>query len=84
MDNPNCIIPPDHLLNLLLHELANVFANSGGNIKDFNLPHPSSIPHIPGNNRLIEELALDPLMLSMHANSLIHQLNNDQKTFSTS
>jgi hypothetical protein len=80
LDNPHCIIPQDHLLNLLLHELATVFAKSGGDIKDFNLPHPTSIAHIAGGNRLIdEELTIDPLMLSMHADSLITQLNTEQK-----
>jgi hypothetical protein len=79
LDNPRFVIPQDHLLNLLLHKLVAVFANSGGNIKDFNLPHPTSIPDVPGSNRLIdEELAIDPLMLAVHADSLVQQLNDDQ------
>lgn len=78
LDNPRCIIPHEHLLSLLLHELTIVFANSGGNIKDFDLPIPTSASHIPGSNRLIdEELAPDPLMMSLHADSLIAQLNID-------
>nr|BAD01692.1 helicase-like protein [Oryza sativa Japonica Group]BAD03910.1 helicase-like protein [Oryza sativa Japonica Group] len=81
LDNPHCVIPHDHLLNMLLHELIAVFANSGGNIKDFNLPHPSSVPHVLGTNRLIdEEITIDPLMLAMHADSFVQQLNNDQIT----
>lgn len=80
LDNPRCIIPHEHLLSLLLHELTIVFANNGGNIKDFDLPIPTSASHIPGSNRLIdEELAPDPLMMSLHADSLIAQLNIDQK-----
>nr|XP_015637912.1 uncharacterized protein LOC107280855 [Oryza sativa Japonica Group] len=80
LDNPRCIIPHEHLLSLLLHELTIVFANNGGNIKDFDLPIPTSASHIPGSNRLIdEELAPDPLMMSLRADSLIAQLNIDQK-----
>ncbi len=43
LDNPRCIVPQEHLLNLLLSELAVVFGNSGGCIKDFNLPQPSPL-----------------------------------------
>lgn len=80
LDNPHCIIPHEHLLTLLIHELTNVFGNSGGNIKDYNLPHPTFSPQIPSGNRLIEEeTSDDPLLMSMHANSLMSQLNTDQK-----
>lgn len=85
LDNQRCIIPYEHLLSILLHELTAIFANSGGNIRDFNLPVPTSASHMPAGNRLIdEEYAPDPLMMSMHADSLISQLNADQKkTFDT-
>lgn len=59
LDNPHCIIPHEHLLTLLIHELTNVFGNSGGNIKDYNLPHPTFSPQIPSGNRLIEEETSD-------------------------
>lgn len=80
LDNPHCIIPHEHILTLLIHELTIVFGKSGGNIRDYNLPLPTFSPQVPLGNRLLdEELSLDPLMMSMHANSLIAQLNDDQK-----
>lgn len=80
LDNPHYIIPHEHILTLLIHELTIVFGKSGGNIRDYNLPLPTFSPQVPLGNRLLdEELSLDPLMMSMHANSLIAQLNDDQK-----
>lgn len=69
LDNPRCIIPHEHLLTLLIHELT------------YNLPQPTFSPQVPFGNRLIEEeLSADALMMSMHADSLVAQLNTDQKT----
>lgn len=80
LDNPHCIIPHEHILTLLIHELTIVFGKSGGNIRNYNLPLPTFSPQVPLGNRLLdEELSLDPLMMSMHTNSLIAQLNDDQK-----
>lgn len=55
LDNPHCIIPHEHLLTLLIHELTSVFGKSGGNIRDYNLPHLTFSPQVPMGNRLIEE-----------------------------
>ena len=81
LGNPNYIVPHEQLMNLLIQNLTQVFANSGGNINDYNLPKPTVHSVTISDNRLInDELDPEPLMLSMHASSLISQLNTDQRT----
>jgi len=81
LGNPNYIVPHEQLMNLLIQNLTQVFANSGGNINDYNLPKPTVQSVTISDNRLInDELDPEPLMLSMHASSLISQLNTDQRT----
>jgi hypothetical protein len=68
-------------MNLLIQKLTEIFANSGGNINDYNLPTVTSSDYIMSDNRLIsDELDPEPLMLSMYASSLASQLNFDQKS----
>lgn len=68
-------------MDLLIQNLTNVFANSGGNINDYNLPKLATRCTAINDNRLInDEIDHEPLMLSMHASSLISQLNDDQRT----
>jgi hypothetical protein len=79
--NPNYIVPQEQLLNLLIHMLTELFANSGGNINTYDLPKPIVQVLSMGENRLInDELDPEPLMLSMYASSLVSQLNADQKS----
>ena len=66
-------------MNLLIQNLTNVFANSGANINDYNLPKLTAQCSVTSDNRLInDEIDPEPLMLSMHAASLVSQLNTDQ------
>ena len=68
-------------MNLLIQNLTKVFANSGGNINNYNLPKLTAQCAAIGDNRLInDELDPEPLMLSLHASSLISQLNAEQRT----
>jgi hypothetical protein len=41
LGNPNYIVPQEQLLNLLIHMLTELFANSGGNINTYDLPKPT-------------------------------------------
>jgi hypothetical protein len=81
LGNLNYIVPQEQLMNLLIHMLTELFANSGGNINTYDLPKPTVQGLSMGENRLInDELDLEPLMLSMYASSLVSQLNADQKS----
>jgi hypothetical protein len=79
-ENPHYVVPQEQLVSLLIQNLTDVFANSGGNIDDYNLPKHTTQTYGISDNRLInDELDAEPLMLSMHADSLVSQLNTDQK-----
>ena len=81
LTNPNYVVPQEQLMNLLIQNLTKVFANSGGNINNYNLPNLTAQCAAIGDNRLInDELDPEPLMLSLHASSLISQLNAEQRT----
>jgi hypothetical protein len=81
LGNPNYTVPHEQLMDLLIQNLTNVFANSGGNINDYNLPKLATRCTAINDNRLInDEIGHEPLMLFMHASSLISQLNDDQRT----
>ena len=55
-------------MNLLVQKLTDLFANSGGNINNYNLPKLAVQGYSMTDNRLInDELDPEPLMLSMHA-----------------
>lgn len=79
------MVPHDQLLALLLKNLADVFAKSGGSIADYDLPQTNNIPdHVVGNRILDEELDVDCDALASHANALIPKLNSEQrKVFDT-
>ncbi|WVZ88743.1 hypothetical protein U9M48_035226 [Paspalum notatum var. saurae] len=80
LGNPNYSVPHEQLMSLLIQTLTSVFANSGGNIRDYDLPTLTTEHVVMGENRLInDELDPEPLMLSMHAASLVAQLNSDQR-----
>ena len=80
LGNPHYVVPQEQLMSLLIQNLTDVFANSGGNIDDYNLPKHTTQTYGISDNRLInDELDAEPLMLSMHAASLVLQLNKDQK-----
>ena len=66
--NPNYVVPHKQLMNLLVQKLTDLFANSGGNINNYNLPKLAVQGYSMTDNRLInDELDPEPLMLSMHA-----------------
>lgn len=80
LSNPSYVIPHDRLLSLLIKELKSVFANSGGNIDDYDLPQSTARTDDDSGNRMVsEELALDSVALAAHADSIIPKLNSDQK-----
>jgi hypothetical protein len=76
LGNPHYVVPHEQLMSLLIQKLTHVFASSGGNINDYNLPRLTTHYDSMYDNRLInEELDHEPFMLSMHATSLVSQLN---------
>jgi hypothetical protein len=80
LGNPHYVVPHEQLMSLLIQKLTHVFASSGGNINDYSLPRLMTHYDSMYDNRLInEELDHEPLMLSMHAASLVSQLNTEQR-----
>jgi hypothetical protein len=80
LGNPHYVVPHEQLMSLLIQKLTHVFANSGGNINDYDLPRFTTQFDCMNDNRLInDELDAEPLLLSMHAASLVSQLNVDQR-----
>jgi hypothetical protein len=80
LGNPHYVVPHEQLMTLLIQKLTHVFACIGGNINDYNLPKLTTHYDSMYDNRLInEELDHEPLMLSMHAASLVTQLNTEQR-----
>jgi hypothetical protein len=80
LGNPHYIVPHEQLMSLLINKLTDIFAYSGGNINDYDLPRIVTTCTDVYDNRLInDELDTGPLMLSMQAVSLVSQLNPDQK-----
>ena len=80
LGNPGYVVPHEQLMNILILKLTEMFANCGGNIATYSLPSLTVQTYGLYDNRLInDELDTEPLMLSMHASSLLSQLNSDQK-----
>jgi hypothetical protein len=80
LGNTHYVVPHEQLLSLLIHKLTAIFANSGGNIDEYDLPRVTPTYTNVYSNRLIcDELDAEPLMLSMYAAPLVSQLNSDQK-----
>ena len=78
--NPRYVVPPEQLMSLLIKKLTQLFSDSGGNIDDFNLPKLSAQNDPMYENKLLnDELDVEPLVLSMQAQSLLSQLNTDQR-----
>jgi hypothetical protein len=72
LGNPHYVVPHEQLMSLLIQKLTHVFANSGGNINDYDLPRFTTQFDCMNDNRLInDELDAEPLLLSMHAASLV-------------
>jgi Cdc6-like AAA superfamily ATPase len=81
LGNPNYNIPHEQLMSLLIRKLSDAFANSGGNKNDYGLPKIDVQCAFVDENRLInDEIDPGPLMLLMHVDSLVTQLNADQRT----
>jgi hypothetical protein len=80
LGNIHYIVPHEQLLSLLIQKLTDIFANSGGNITEYDLPKIIPTYTDMYHNRLInDELDAEPLVLSMHATSLVSQLNSNKK-----
>jgi hypothetical protein len=80
LGNTHYVVPHEQLLSFLIQKLTSIFANSGGNIDEYDLPRVTPTYTDVYSNRLIsDELDAEPLILSMHAASLVSQLNLDQK-----
>lgn len=72
LSNPAYVVPHDRLLSLLIKELHSAFANSGGNIDDYDLPRSTIHSDDEFGNRMVnEELALDTAALAAHASLMI-------------
>jgi hypothetical protein len=72
LGNPHYIVPHEQLMSLLINKLTDIFAYSGGNINDYDLPRIVTTCTDVYDNRLInDELDTGPLMLSMQAVSLV-------------
>ncbi|KAM0861062.1 hypothetical protein ACQ4PT_046137 [Festuca glaucescens] len=73
-------VPVDELRNMLLDELAAVFAKNGGNILDNALPLKTVYANDSiVNNMVSDELSQDCEMLIKTAETMQQQLNEDQK-----
>lgn len=82
LSNPAYVVPHDRLLSLLIKELHSAFANSGGNIDDYDLPRSTIHSDDEFGNRMVnEELALDTAALAAHASLMIPRLNSEQQKF---
>ncbi|KAL5647488.1 hypothetical protein ACJX0J_041843, partial [Zea mays] len=80
LGNPCYTAPHEQLLTLLSRKLADMFANSGANIADYDLPILSACGDEVFGNRLInDELRSEPLLLCAHAAAAVSQLNADQR-----
>ena len=65
LGNPNYVVPPERLRNMLLNELVDIFLKHGSDIRSFNLPSRSGEGEQSDDNRLIrEELSYDACALS--------------------
>ena len=79
MGNPNYVVPPERLRNMLLDELADVFLKHGSDIRSFNLPSRSGEGEQSDDNRLIrEELSYDACALSKQSLVMFDSLNEYQ------
>jgi hypothetical protein len=66
-------------MSLLIRKLSDAFANSGGNINDYGLPKIDvQCTFVDENILTNDEIDPEPLMLLMHVDSLVTQLNADQ------
>ncbi|XP_044458405.1 uncharacterized protein [Triticum aestivum] len=79
LGNPNYVVPPERLRNMLLNELVDIFLKHGSDIRSFNLPSRSSEGEQSDDNRLIrEELSYDACALSKQSLVMFASLNEDQ------
>ncbi|XP_048541096.1 uncharacterized protein LOC125520269 isoform X2 [Triticum urartu] len=79
LGNPNYVVPPERLRNLLLDELADVFLKHGFDIIFFNLSSRSGEGEHSDDNRLIcDELCYDEPALATQSLVMFDSLNEDQ------
>ncbi|XP_066384732.1 uncharacterized protein [Miscanthus floridulus] len=94
--NQNYQMPDNDIRNRLLDDLTALFAKSGSNIHNFNLPHRTSAFGSSSTNRLVEEeLSYDVLCSSDQSNllsslideqiaafnSIVHRVTNEEPGF---
>jgi hypothetical protein len=78
--NQNYQMPDNDIRNHLLDDLATLFAKSGSNIHNFNLPHRTSASGSSSTNRLVEEELSYDILPSSDESNLLSSLNAEQIT----
>lgn len=77
---PLYIVPEQHLKNHVLVEFDNLFTKNGASMSDYGLPKPDlSLLSKVKNRLLAEEMAYDVAKLKNEHDTMIKQLNGEQK-----
>ena len=76
--NQNYQMPDNDVRNRLLDDLTALFAKSGSNIHNFNLPHRTSASGSSSTNHLVEEELSYNVPCSSDQSDLLSSLNDDQ------
>lgn len=77
---PLYIVPEQHLKNHVLVEFDNLFTKNGASTSDYGLPKPDlSLLSKVKNRLLAEEMAYDVAKLKNEHDTMIKQLNGEQK-----
>ncbi|KAM3257173.1 hypothetical protein ACQJBY_049478 [Aegilops geniculata] len=75
----NYVVPPVRLRDMLLDELAALFAKNGSSILDYNLPAKSTYDGVPLQGDMVTDaLDVDVVSLLAKAEAMYHKLNKDQ------
>jgi len=75
--NQNYQMPDNDIRNRLLDDLTALFAKSGSNIHNFNLPHRTSASGSSSTNHLVEEELSYDVLCSSDQSSLLSSLNDE-------
>ena len=76
--NQNYQMADNDIRNHLLDNLTALFAKSGSNIRNFNLPHRTNASAASSGNRLVEEELSYNVACSSDQSDLLSSLNDDQ------
>ena len=75
--NQNYQMVDNDIRNHLLDNLTALFAKSGSNIRNFNLPHRTNASAASFGNRLVEEELSYNVACSSYQSDLLSSLNDD-------